>query len=318
MSEQNLHFSPGIENSHTPQTVEGLKSQACVGALLAIFGCGDSLIRLAKLDKRLHQKMGISALQRMYNEADRMNRSFEKLWNTQEGDHMNYLHADAAIIMLVLASVDAESRTNLSNEFRRVWGQLLEGVGDTNGPVEQQHIINMIRFDRGLSKKDPLKPDEPTDVFDHLSFNVGGEKKELQVPRVPLTAEDLVQKSQEALNAYMTGQEVDFLMGQAENVEEAVALEAVRPNCMVFVRDKFSRQLLAADVVVKRADLDAVMDRFAFDPDGLFERQYPVQTKLVFSARADGYLYGGCDQFFYEDDEAQLVVNILLTPNPVA
>lgn len=306
-------------DGYLPTTPDKLTSQATVGALLAIFGCADNLLRQGKMDKRLHQKMGIPALTRCYNEVDRMNRHFENMWQTREADQMGFLHNDAAIIMMVLASVDLESRTNLSNEFRKVWAMLLEGLGDSEAIDKMLATIRRIREERQLI---PREVDAAGDVFDHLTFFTGEEKQELgNLPHEKPTATDMMKQAIAANQQYYTEKDyTEFAQEQNDEAKAKAFREQHAPNCMVFVRDEdgiVGKALVLVQTKPENAETEGMLvDKIDYDSEGIYERFYPTGQILLFTVLADGYLPGGREKYFYADDTDQLVVNIHLTKIP--
>lgn len=300
----------------TPTTPAMLKAQATVGALLGICGCADSLIRQGKLDRRLYQSFGIPALNRMYQEVDKLNRHFEKIWKSHEADQMGYLHTDTAIILMVLASVDLESRTNVANEFRKIWAKLLENLGDTNVFANTLKEIAFIREQRGLPSIEDLEAENTKQVFNTLSFFKDGQKTELgEIQDNTPKAVDMLNKAmQTAKEFYLADDPNEFTQRDAA---QQLAQREPQPNCMILVWAKDKKQLIAAQVAVKWGDQET-KDMIEYDPNGYFFREYPQGVVITFSAFADGYLPGGCEKMFFEGDPEQLVVNIYLTPVPQA
>lgn len=250
-----------------PKTPKEFKTYATVGAMLALFGAGDTLARAGMLNDRLYQKMGKQRLQRIYSEVDKMNRFLENMWETRHADQMSFLASDITVVLMVLTSVDLESRTGLTSEFRRVWARLLEAVGDEDAMANMELELTRIRKERGLQ---PIEADGK--AMDEVSF-LGEDGK------------------------------VTIVMPHAEEL---------KPNCAIFVRDVATKAILPLAQVQVAWD-DEVKDRFDYDSDILYERQYTTGKVVTFAAKAPGYAAGGCEKMFYEGDEEQLMVNIWLT-----
>lgn len=281
-----------------------LRSMGINGSLIAMFGAADTLIRQGQRDPVLNQKMGIPALQRMYNEANKMNLHFEKLWSLTEGDQMSFLAADLTAVMLVLSTVDLESRTYLTNEFRLVWAQLLESVGEEGAKEKAEQETLRILAARGI---DGYRIKDGRVVFDKIAFNLGEGDPHHEVDR-NMSLELGQSEAQQKLEAAT----VEDYVAPAPNTEQ----DNPFANVMLFVRDIESRQILSDATVhvkwgedteegVKTHDLIK-----STDDEALYERLYPVDTKIRFEAFKPGYLPGGCEKYLHAGDTEQLVVNI--------
>lgn len=130
----------------------------------------------------------------------------------------------------------------------------------------------------------------------------------------------LAQAVQANTDYYTEKDYTKFAQEEADAVKKTRELPIV-PNCMVFVRRTDGQLVEKAEIFVQtkvehEGEESMLVDKFAFDGDGIFERRYPTNQVLVFTCLAEGYLPGGREKYFFADDPEQLVVNIVLQPMP--